>query len=91
MSTLTIIFIVACAILLSLATCYLDAKYQWRLTDWLNGTCKNPFTPHGTSNQQQLIKQKDAQIEALQKRVETLEAIVTEPAFELNQKINALK
>lgn len=91
MSTLTISFIVAGAFFFSLATCYLDAKYQWRLTDWVNGKCKNPFIPDGTNNQQQLIKQKDAQIEALQKRVETLEAIVTEPAFELNQKINALK
>lgn len=73
----------------ALMACYLDAKYQWRLNDWMNGRCNNPFA--SASSLRADIKTKDEHIAQLQTRIETLEAIVTEPAYELNQKINALK
>lgn len=73
----------------ALTTSYLDAKYQWRLNDWMNGQCNNPFVSSASLRAD--IKQKDERIAQLQARIETLEAIVTEPAYELNQKINALK
>lgn len=73
----------------ALTACYLDAKYQWRINDWMNGQCSNPFAT--TSSLRADIKHKDNHIAQLQARIETLEAIVTEPAYELNKKINALK
>ena len=76
---------------LVLLASYLDAKFQWRLNDWMNGECSNPFVKSVTDKQQQRLEEKDAQIEALMARIETLETIVTEPAYELNKKINALK
>ncbi|MEC7480167.1 MAG: hypothetical protein VYE21_00965, partial [Pseudomonadota bacterium] len=70
---------------------YLYEKFQWLLNDWMNGECSNPFVKSVTGKQQQRLEEKDAQIEALMARIETLETIVTEPAYELNKKINALK
>lgn len=74
---------------LALITCYLDAKYQLRLNDWMSGRCSNPFSSGSALRAD--IKEKDTHITTLQARIETLEAIVTEPAYELNKKINALK
>ncbi len=91
MSTLSILLLIGFIATIALGASYLDAKFQWRLNDWMNGTCSNPFIASKATQQQQLIEKKDKQIEALIERVETLEAIVTEPAYELNQKINALK
>jgi len=91
MSTLSIVLLISCITTIALGACYLDAKFQWRLNDWINGTCSNPFIASESQQHQQLIEKKNKQIEALIERVETLEAIVTEPAYELNQKLNALK
>jgi hypothetical protein len=57
----------------------------------MNGKCSNPFIASKASVQAQQLEQKDEQIKTLMERVETLEAIVTEPAYELNKKINALR
>lgn len=68
---------------------YLDAKYQWQLTAWFTGKSINPFekqTTHLTSNSAAT----DSEIALLKERIATLEAIVTEPAFELNQKLKTL-
>ncbi|MBU2978516.1 hypothetical protein [Alteromonas sp. C1M14] len=91
MTTLSIILLVGFIATIALGASYLDAKFQWRLNDWFNGTCSNPFIANESSQKQQLIEKKDKQIAALVERIETLEALVTEPAYELNQKINALK
>ncbi|MBQ4829307.1 hypothetical protein J8L84_08455 [Alteromonas sp. MMG017] len=91
MSTLSIFLLIGFITIIALGASYLDAKFQWRLNDWMSGTCSNPFiASKATQQQQQLIEKKDKQIAALLERVETLEAIVTQPAYELNQKINAL-
>lgn len=91
MSTLSIVLLIGSITSLMLLASYLDAKFQWRFNDWMNGECSNPFIKNVTDKQQQRLKEKDAQIETLMARIETLETIVTEPAYELNKKINALK
>lgn len=90
MSTLSLVLLLGSITSIALLASYLDAKFQWRLHDWINGKCSNPFIANKAALQQQRIQEKDAQIEALMARIETLEAIVTEPAYELNKKINAL-
>ena len=91
MSTLSIVLLIGSLTSFVLLASYLDAKFQWRLNDWMNGECSNPFVKSVTDKQQQRLEEKDAQIETLMARIETLETIVTEPAYELNKKINALK
>ncbi|GFD78860.1 hypothetical protein KUL118_17220 [Tenacibaculum sp. KUL118] len=91
MSTLSLVLLIGSITSLVLLASYLDAKFQWRLNDWMNGECSNPFVKGVTDKQQQRLEEKDAQIKALMARIETLETIVTEPAYELNKKINALK
>ena len=85
--TTGLVLIIAAGLLSS----YLDAKYQWRLNDWFSGRCTNPFIVSEKSALRQQLADKDEKIDALSKRIATLEAIVTEPAYELKQKINALK
>ncbi|MCU7553569.1 hypothetical protein OCL06_03020 [Alteromonas sp. ASW11-19] len=82
----TVIFVALFVVFggITLLTSYLDAKYQWRLNDWLNGRCSNPFERRSAT-------ETDEPRDELKARIETLEAIVTEPAYELNKKINALK
>ncbi len=70
----------------------IDKQYNLRIIDWLNGNCSTPFT----TTKQNLEAapehtQKEQEITRLKTRIEVLEKIVTEPAFELNQKLNALK
>ncbi|WP_334059786.1 hypothetical protein [Alteromonas sp. S005] len=91
MSTLSLVLLIGSITSLALLASYLDAKFQWRLNDWMNGECSNPFVKAVTDKQQKRLAEKDAQIESLMARIETLETIVTEPAYELNKKINALK
>ncbi len=91
MSTLSLFLLIGGITSVALLASYLDAKFQWRLNDWMNGSCSNPFIKSETDQQKQRLKEKDAKIEQLMARIETLEAIVTEPAYELNKKINALK
>lgn len=90
MSTIGIVLLMLGLVSLMLLTNYIDAKYQYRFTDWFNGRCVNPFLKsNGASSQ--TMKEKDQKIAELTERIQVLEKIVTEPAYELNQKINALK
>lgn len=83
--TITTFGLIFVAMLVLCLVCHwLDHKYQLRLSDWLNGTCPSPFAPEKNS------KHNTEHIEGLKQRIETLEAIVTEPGYELNQKINRL-
>lgn len=70
---------------------YLDAKYKWQLTAWCNGKVSNPFLPDQTSQPSATIAEKDAKIATLEERIAVLEAIVTEPAYELRQKFKELE
>ncbi|MFT2092787.1 hypothetical protein [Paraglaciecola sp. 2405UD69-4] len=93
MDPLKITVVLSSIALASLAICWLDYKKGWQLADWLNGRCSNPFiqanlshkTESGPSNDE-----KDALILELKERVQILEKIVTEPAYELNKKLNEL-
>ncbi|MBD3585764.1 hypothetical protein HHX48_08465 [Salinimonas sp. HHU 13199] len=88
--TFTLIFV-----LLGLAY-YLDARYGWQFVAWMNGTTDNPFVSKPRKNafarsaEKQQHADKDKEIKALRERIETLEAIVTDTTFELNQKLNRL-
>lgn len=88
MATSTVIFILMSIASLTLAMCWLDNKYQWRLVDWCNGKVSNPFSQPTSSTQSSSDQQRT--IEELRARIEVLERVVTEPAYELNQKINKL-
>ncbi len=90
MSTLSIVVLMASLVSIMLLSYYLDAKYNWRLVAWMNGGCINPFKPEPKQQVQSTLEEKDKQIQALTERVQVLEAIVTEPAYELNQKLNRL-
>lgn len=84
---MTTFAIITAALSALLVIHYLDHRYGWQLNAWLNGKSVNPFTPTRAHTREQ-----DAEtIAALKERIQTLETIVTEPAYELNRKINALK
>lgn len=78
------------AFTLWLSAAWLDKKHQWRLLSWLNGQCENPFINPLHIEQGKQLNEKDQTIAQLQERIQVLEKIVTEPAYELNQKINQL-
>lgn len=73
---------------------WLDHKFNWQFANWLNGKCDNPFGTKAhqslSQNQSQQIQEKNQKIAELTERVQVLERIVTEPAYELNKKINQL-
>ncbi len=65
---------------------YIDAKYDRNFFAWFSGENVNPFEPRKSNHK---VTQSE-HISALKNRIETLETIVTEPAYELNKKINQL-
>ena len=92
MTNLEIILLMSLVFSLYIFGFYIDKQYNLRIVDWLNGKCSTPFiTNNTTQNIEREQAQKDEEIKALKARIEVLEKIVTEPAFELNQKLNALK
>lgn len=88
MSTVFVILLVIAGLALWLAIAWLDFKNNWDLTGWLCGRCQNPFVTD--KNNRESSQQKDRTIVELKERVQILEKIVTEPAYELNKKINNL-
>jgi hypothetical protein len=88
MDPLKITIILSIIAALSLAVCWLDYKKGWQLADWINGRCNNPFVQKLETNQTQ--NEKDLLIKQLTERIQVLEKIVTEPAYELNKKLNQL-
>ncbi len=75
---------------LYLAAAWLDSRKNWKLVDWFNGKTSNPFIADEAQKAQAAINTKDKEIKELKERIQVLEKIVTEPAYELNKKINAL-
>ena len=74
---------------------YLDQRFNLRIVDWFNGESTTPMTkqmktpPIGSSfteNTAQLTEMKE-----LKERIQILEKIVTEPAYELAKKLNSLQ
>jgi uncharacterized small protein (DUF1192 family) len=54
----------------------------------MNGACSNPFVK--ANKQSSKLNDKDATIAELKERIAVLEKVVTEPAYELNKKLNQL-
>ena len=67
---------------------YLDAKHNFRFIDWMNGVCSNPFEK--VNSQTMTHNTKNTTIIELKERIAVLEKVVTEPAYELNKKLNML-
>jgi len=92
MTNLEIILLISVVFSLYIFGLYIDKQFNLNIIDWLNGNSETPFAKQKeaqlTSSEEE---QKIVEITALKARIEVLEKIVTEPAFELNQKINALK
>ena len=88
MDPLKITIILSIIAAISLTVCWLDHKKGWQLADWINGRCSNPFTQ--TQKTTQNMDDKDLLIQQLTERVQVLEKIVSEPSYELNQKLNQL-
>ena len=92
MTNLEIILIICVIFSLYVFGLYVDKQYNLRVIDWLNGNSSTPFEK--TQENQAVnteLSEKPEEIKVLKARIEVLEKIVTEPAFELNQKLNALK
>ena len=78
MSTFQIAIVLTGLVSVWVALCYIDKKFGFNFVAWFNGECDNPFSS------------KDEEIAALKERIQVLEKIVSEPSYELNQKINSL-
>lgn len=87
MTTLTMVLLVMALLSGYLVLCWLDSKYHWKLIAWFNAEVDNPFD-HTAPKQTQ---DKDRQIQQLQERIQVLEALVTDPAWELHHKIRKLE
>lgn len=92
MTNLEIILIICVIFSLYVFGLYVDKQYNLRVIDWLNGNSSTPFSKTQESQAVNIAQnEKSEEIKVLKARIEVLEKIVTEPAFELNQKLNALK
>ncbi|GAB5380543.1 MAG: hypothetical protein Alis3KO_40530 [Aliiglaciecola sp.] len=90
MNTFWIITLLVCCFAAYLYAAWLDNQHNWKLVDWFNGKTSNPFKVSEKARYERSITKKDKEIQDLKERIQVLEKIVTEPAYELNKKINAL-
>ncbi|WP_371195094.1 hypothetical protein [Glaciecola sp. SC05] len=91
MTTVQISLLIGASLSLWVVMCWLDVKYQLRFVDWMNGSCSNPFQRCKAVKQTNIhALSKDDEIAQLKARIQVLEKVVTEPAYELNKKLNAL-
>lgn len=72
----------------------IDKKYNLSVNDWLNGVVASPFNSsqlNTTNSESSRAKNETAnEIEALKERVATLEKIVTDNRYELDEKLRKL-
>lgn len=88
MSAFVFISLFAVIMVLSLVLHWVDAKKGWKLNAWMMGETHSPFPSDATKK---ATSEQGDEITQLKERVATLEQIVTEPAYELNKKLNSLK
>ena len=69
---------------------WLDHTKGWQFAAWFNGKVANPFNNQDKPQKHVQTSDKDQIIAQLTERIQVLEKIVTEPAYELNQKLNRL-
>ncbi|MBT1063928.1 hypothetical protein KJY73_10110 [Bowmanella sp. Y26] len=91
MTTILFILLFVGLLAASLFGYWLDHRNGWNLMAWLSGEASSPFAAKGTKQQRCADKEKDEKIQQLQERIQILERIVTEPAYELNQELYKLK
>ncbi|MGS2721040.1 hypothetical protein [Paraglaciecola aestuariivivens] len=84
MSTLSFLLIFGSFAAIYFGLAWLDNKYGWQLVNWINGQSQQPFAPASKAKPQEAV------IDNLTERIQVLEKIVTEPSYELNQKLNRL-
>lgn len=89
MNTFLVVIAILGSTLIWLAAAWMDKKHNWKLIDWFSGNTSNPFLSEKAEHTR-IIHRKDQQIAELIESVQVLEKIVTEPAYELNKKINQL-
>jgi hypothetical protein len=90
MSLLQIILLISSVLTISVLIAWLDHTRGWQFSPWLNGKVNNPFGHTRSKESESNQLEKDLLIAQLKERVQILEKIVTEPAYELNKKINQL-
>jgi hypothetical protein len=101
MSTFQIAIVLTGLVSVWVALCYIDKKFGFNFVAWFNGECDNPFSSKDgfsfdakseiqRANKAVPSQAKDEEIAALKERIQVLEKIVSEPSYELNQKINSL-
>ena len=88
MEPIKITILLSSIALIALAVYWLDYKKGWQIADWINGRCSHKKEKKNQAKQDQHTK--DFIIQPLTERVQVLEKIVTEPSYELNQKLNQL-
>ncbi|GGO66568.1 hypothetical protein [Bowmanella pacifica] len=92
MTTTMFILLFVGLLAMTLLGYWLDHRHGWNLMAWLGGEASSPFqTQERKTLQSGEDKEKDEKIQQLQERIQILERIVTEPAYELNQELNKLK
>ncbi|MCV2885867.1 hypothetical protein OE749_14305 [Aestuariibacter sp. AA17] len=69
---------------------YIDTKFSMQVINWMNGESHSPFKPSNVDQKMSTNSRSKEDIHALKERIQVLEKIVTEPAYELNKKLNQL-
>ncbi|MFT4938019.1 MAG: hypothetical protein ACI88A_001042 [Paraglaciecola sp.] len=90
MDPIKLVAILTTVFSVSIALSWLDYKNGWHLLAWINGKSDNPFINQKNHQETQSSADKDQIIAQLSERIQILEKIVTEPAYELNKKLNQL-
>ncbi|GEM_PF-4785263 len=95
--TLTFFIIFAGFFVICCSFSLIDKKYGLKFEDWFNGIADSPFPNQHNHNEnvstsaQNIRSEKDEEIDALKDRIATLEKIVTDRSYELNEKLRELK
>lgn len=69
---------------------WLDHRKDLQIIRWLNGEVSSPFKQNNNESKPISVNKGD-EVQQLKERIQVLERIVTEPAYELNQKLNQLR
>lgn len=93
MEIFLVLFVITLVFSLTLASHWLDTKYNLQLVRWLNCEVSSPFKKDTVARHRgyrQTAARPQADSDELRERIENLEKIVTDSSWELNQKIKNL-
>lgn len=90
MEILMFIALFAIIFALQLGAEKLDKKHGWQLANWLNGEANTPFKDQDQNQLNTSANKSSNEVAELKERIQVLEKIVTDQAFDLNQKIGKL-